>query len=130
MSTPLGESWARAVAAKDHARVLELLHADLDFRAMTPGRIWEAAQPEDVPNALSVWFDEGDQVEALELLETDRFADRERVGYRLRVRNADGVHLVEQQAYLSERDGRIGWLRIMCAGYRRIDDSTQAAPTA
>jgi hypothetical protein len=34
------------------------------------------------------------------------------------VRNDDGQNLVEQQAYLSERDGRIGWLRIMCSGYR------------
>lgn len=40
------------------------------------------------------------------------------MGYRLRVRNDDGVHLVEQQAYLGELDGKIGWLRIMCAGYR------------
>lgn len=32
-----------------------------------------------------------------------------------------GLHLVEQQAYLSEREGRSGWLRIMCAGYRPIE---------
>jgi hypothetical protein len=37
------------------------------------------------------------------------------------VRNDEGLHLVEQQAYLSERDGRIGWLRVMCAGYRPVD---------
>jgi hypothetical protein len=37
------------------------------------------------------------------------------------VRNDKGLHLVEQQAYLSERDGKIGWLRIMCAGYRTIE---------
>jgi hypothetical protein len=50
-------------------------------------------------------------------VQTDSFADRQRVGYRFRVRNGDGLHLVEEQAYLSEREGRIGWLRIMCAGY-------------
>jgi hypothetical protein len=27
---------------------------------------------------------------------------------------------VEQQAYLSERDGRIGWLRVLCSGYRPV----------
>jgi hypothetical protein len=73
---------------------------------------------------LCVWFDEGDHIEDLESVETDAFADRERVGYRLRVRNADGQHLVEQQAYLSERDGQIGWLRIMCAGYRPTDNTS------
>ena len=114
----LGESFARALAAKDSAAVLALLHDELDYRARTPKRVREAEQPTDVLDALGTWFDDGDDIEAIELLETDAFSDRERVGYRLRVRNADGVHLVEQQAYLGERDGRIGWLRIMCAGYR------------
>ncbi|TAL19115.1 MAG: hypothetical protein EPN99_10605 [Frankiales bacterium] len=121
MMPPLGEQFALAVAAKDHDALRRLLHPELDFRAMTPGRVWDAAGPEDVLGALRVWFGEDDRIEALEALETDAFADRERVGYRLRVSNADGPHLVEQQAYLSPRDGRIGWLRIMCAGYRPVD---------
>jgi hypothetical protein len=28
--------------------------------------------------------------------------------------------MVEQQAYLSARDGRIGWMRVLCSGYRPI----------
>src|SRR3954447_9813057 len=125
MSQSLGAEFAEAVAAKDHGRVLALLHPELDFRAMTPGRIWEAEAPADVLDALRHWFGDGDVIEVVEHVETDRFADRERVGYRLRVSNDDGLHLVEQQAYLSERDGRIGWLRIMCAGYRPVDDVSQ-----
>jgi hypothetical protein len=116
--TSLGENFARAVAAKDHDRVRTLLHPELDFRAMTPQRIWEAGSPEDVISALCFWFDDGDKIEGLDAVQTDAFADRERVGYRLRITNADGEHVVEQQAYLSERDGQIGWLRIMCSGYR------------
>jgi hypothetical protein len=114
----LGEEFARAVASKDHDRVRRLLHPELDFRAMTPGRIWDASGPEDVVEALTLWFGDSDEIRGVEALETDAFADRERVGYRFRVRNADGDHLVEQQAYLSDREGRIGWLRIMCSGYR------------
>jgi hypothetical protein len=109
---------------KDHDKVRELLHPERDFRAMTPQRIWEAESPADVVAALCVWFGDGDEIQGLDIVETDAFADRERVGYRLRIANSDGVHLVEQQAYLSERDGKIGWLRIMCSGYR------PAAPTA
>jgi hypothetical protein len=117
----LGEQFAQAVAAKDNGAVLELLHADLDFRAMTPNRIWEAEQAQDVIDALNYWFEDGDTVEQVVHLDTDQFADRERVGYRLRISNADGVYLVDQQAYLSERDGKISWLRIMCAGSRPIE---------
>lgn len=36
MTQGLGPSFARAVAAKDLSRVRELLHPELDFRAMTP----------------------------------------------------------------------------------------------
>jgi hypothetical protein len=120
MTADLGTAFARAVAAKDHDQVRALLHPDLDFRAMTPKRIWEADGPEDVITALQTWFDDGDAIEGIEVLDSDTFADRERVGYRLRVRNDEGLHLVEQQAYLSPREGRIGWLRIMCAGYRPV----------
>ena len=118
MTETVAEAFARAVAAKDHDRVRSLLHPELDFRAMTPSRISEAADPEDVISALRVWFEEGDRIDGLDMVETDAFADRERVGYRVRVHNGDGDHLVEQQAYYAERDGQIGWLRIMCAGYR------------
>jgi hypothetical protein len=87
---------------------------------MTPKRIWEASGPDDVVDALAVWFGDTDEIEALDALEVDSFADRERVGYRLRIHNPDGEHLVEQQAYLSTEDGRISWLRIMCSGYRPV----------
>ena len=97
-----------------------LLHHEIDFRAMTPQRVWEADGPDDVLAAIGTWFEDTDVIEAVEAMETDSFADRQRVGYRLRVLNEDGPHLVEQQAYLSEREGRIGWLRIMCSGYRPI----------
>lgn len=128
MTEPLAASFAQAVAAKDSPKLRELLHPDVDFRGMTPGRVWDADGPDDVLATIGTWFDEHDMIENVEELETDAFADRERVGYRLRVRNNDGLHLVEQQVYLSERDGRIGWLRIMCAGYRPVTADLKPDP--
>jgi hypothetical protein len=116
----LAGAFGRAVADKDHDRVRDLLHPQVDFRAMTPRRIWEADGPDDVVTALDTWFEDSDVIEDIEVLETDAFADRERVGYRFRIRNGDGPHVVEQQAYLGELDGQIGWLRIMCSRYRPI----------
>lgn len=117
----LGATFARALAAKDFAQIAELMDAQIDFRAMTPSRYWEAGDPETaITAALRQWFGDADEIEALELLETDAFADRERVGYRFSVRNPEGRFLVEQQAYLSARDGRIGWMRLLCSGYRPV----------
>lgn len=71
---------------------------------------------------LRQWFDDSDEIEALEKLETDSFADRERVGYRLRVRNPEGLFLVEQQLYLSASEGRITWMRSLCSGFRPLEE--------
>src|SRR5262245_51644188 len=110
--TTLGAQFAQALGAKDADRLRELLGADLDFRGLTPRRAWEATTAgEALAIFFESWFEPSDEIESMERVETDAFADRERVGYRFRVRNDEGMHLVEQQAYLSPGDdGRIAWL--------------------
>jgi hypothetical protein len=91
----------------------------VDFRGLTPNRSWEATGAEDVLAVLlRSWFEDSDQIEGLEHVQSDAFADRERVGYRFSVTNPDGRFLVEQQAYLEPRSGRIGWMRVVCSGFR------------
>ena len=118
-TTSLGTEFARALAAKDSDRIRELIHPEIDFRGLTPKRVWEASDHDELLSVLfQNWFEDGDRIEALESLDTDAFADRERVGYRFSLNNADGHFLVEQQAYLEERDGKIGWMRVVCSGFR------------
>ena len=117
----LGEEFAQALAQKDVDTMRELLHAEIDFRGLTPSRSWEASGRDEVTALfLEKWFEESDQIEELVHLESDRVADRQRVGYRFRVTCPDGPFIVEQQAYLAERDGRIGWMRVVCSGYRPL----------
>jgi hypothetical protein len=115
----LGVDFARAIAEKDFDRILDLLHPEIDFRGMTPRRLWEASDAETVVSQiLPMWFEDSDEIESLDKVETEPVADCERVGYRFSVRNPDGRFVVEQQAYLTGRDGRIGWMRVLCSGYR------------
>ncbi|HTR75839.1 MAG TPA: hypothetical protein VMH33_11370 [Solirubrobacterales bacterium] len=126
-SASLGGAFAAALAAKDFDRIRELLHPELDFRGLTPRRDWEAGDPETlIGEVLQVWFEDSDEIEELEKVETDAFADRERVGYRFRVRNPEGLFEVEQQVFISEREGRIGWMRSVCSGYRPIEGPASA----
>jgi hypothetical protein len=119
----LGGIYAAALAGKEFDRVRDLLHPEIDFRGLTPRRNWQASDPDDVINSvLRTWFEDSDQIEELEQVETDAFADRERVGYRFRVRNPEGLFRVEQQVYIGERDGQIGWMRVVCSGYRPVED--------
>jgi hypothetical protein len=120
----LGASFATALAAKDFDRIRDLLHPEVDFRGLTPHRNWEGQDAETViGSVLRQWFEDSDEIEALQNLETGAFADRERVGYRFRVRNPEGLFEVEQQVYIGERDGRIGWMRSVCSGYRPVEDA-------
>jgi hypothetical protein len=97
------------------------VHPEIDFRGLTPSRSWEASDPETLISILfDSWFEDKDEIRSLDQLETDVIADRERVGYRFSVDNPDGRFLVEQQAYLSARDGRIGWMRVVCSGFRPV----------
>jgi hypothetical protein len=123
MNMGIGERFARAVAAKDAPALLGLLAPEVDFRAMTPSRFWESNSAVEVVDdvVLGKWFEPTDVIESIEGIEHDVVIDRERVGYRFRVTNADGAFVVEQQAYLGVQDDRIAWLRIMCSGYRPVE---------
>ena len=117
--TTVGADFARAFGEKDSARIRELLHPEIDFRGLTPNRFWEASNPDDVVEILfGDWLEDTDHVDGIEGIDADTVADRERVGYRFIVSNADGRFLVEQQAYLSTRDGQIDWIRVVCSGLR------------
>jgi hypothetical protein len=120
-TTTLGADFARAFAAKDSGAIRDLVHPEIDFRGLTPNRAWEASDREALISILfDSWLEDTDEVEALEWVDSDSFADRERVGYRFSVNNPDGHFLVEQQAYLADRDGQIGWMRVVCSGFRPV----------
>jgi ketosteroid isomerase-like protein len=123
MNQALGAQFAKAVAAKDAPGVLDVLAPDVDFKAMTPGRFWEAESAQEFVDAILFgrWIDDNDHVEALEDVQTGEVGGRGRVLYRLRVVNLTGTWLVEQQAYFDVEDDRISWLRIMCSGFRKVD---------
>jgi hypothetical protein len=120
-TTTLGAAFARALAVKDAGRIRELIHPEIDFRGLTPSRFWEATDADALLSILfEKWFEDTDEIRTLEQLESDTVVDRERVGYRFGVRNPDGEFLVEQQAYVRERDGRIDWMRVVCSGFRPV----------
>jgi hypothetical protein len=116
---PLGRAFAEAVGAKDFDRMAALMHPDIDFRAMTPGRVWEAPDAERVLSDVFRRWWEDDDIDELLSVETDAFADIEHVSYRYRGRSEDEPFIAEQQAYYRVRNGQIEWMRIMCSGTRQ-----------
>lgn len=118
-TSTLGSAFAEAVGRKDFAGVIDLLAHEIDFKALTPRRNWEASTPQAViDDALSQWFGDHVELERLISIETGSVGDRERVAYRLHGRNEDGPFVLEQQAYYTEADGHIDWMRVLCSGFR------------
>ena len=115
-----GQAFVDALRNKDADAMLALFADEVDFRALTPGKFWEPQTPAELVHEviLGTWFEPSDVIQAVEAVDTGLVADRGRMSYRLRVANGDGQFVVEQQAYYSERDGRIGWMRVMCSGFR------------
>jgi hypothetical protein len=119
MAERIGERFARAIASKDSAGLKELMQPDIDFRAMTPAKFWEATNPTAIVDEtmLGRWFSPERRIVEVLAVDTDTVGSRERVGYRFRVARPDGEFVIEQQAYF-ETDGKtISWLRILCSGF-------------
>jgi hypothetical protein len=121
MSTA-GENFARAMAAKDSTALCAVLSDAIDFRALTPGRVFAAESGDEaaVEIILGTWFGRAG-IDELCWVATGQVAGREYVGYRLRLHVGDDDYLLEQQAYYQlADDGRIGWMRVLCSGYQPL----------
>jgi hypothetical protein len=116
----IGEAFARAVAAKDRDALVGLLAQDVDFKGLTPGRLWEAGDPAGVAAVFfDSWFEPSDTIEALAGVRTgEDVADTRHVSYRLDLVNESGLQVAEQQAYYRTTGDRISHLRVLCSGFR------------
>lgn len=118
-SAEVGQAFVEALGRKDFEALSALFDPEVDFRGLTPSRAWEATGPKAlVDDVLSQWFEDSDQIERITPVDTGRIADREHIAYRFEVTNPDGRFIGEQQAYYTERDGRIDWMRVLCSGFR------------
>lgn len=119
MTDTLGSRLAHAIAAKDEIAFRALLADDVDFKGMTPGRLWEGAGPDDVVEVVfGSWFEPADTVErVVEVRDGEQVADTAHVSYRFELVNPDGAYVAEQQAYY-RGDDTIRHLRILCSGFR------------
>jgi hypothetical protein len=116
---PTGPVFARALAVRDFDTLQSTLDADVEFRALTPRRTWEANGDAGTVGLFRGWFDEETVVDEIEEVVTHPVGDRQHLAYRFRGHDADGPFVVEQQIYFTERNGRIGWMRMMCSGFQR-----------
>jgi hypothetical protein len=114
----LGARFAESVAGKDKDGGKAVLHPGIEFRGMTPGRSWEASNPQEVTEILfDNWFEDHDRIERLVSCESEPVSTRNHLTYRFEVTNGSEDFIVEQHAFYEVLDGKISWLRVMCSGF-------------
>lgn len=122
-ASSVASDFVTAIAQLDLPGAAALLHPETDFRAMTPNRVWEAGTPGEVEAVLRGWFaDPSETVEDITATEPATIGDVARVGWLVRISDAGGAFVFEQQAYVRERDGQIDWMRLICSGWRPRSD--------
>jgi hypothetical protein len=114
----LGPAFAHALSRRDFGQVAEILCPDVEFGALTPRRTWEAQSVEETLHILCTWFNEATVVDDVLGVRADVVGDRHCVTYRFAGERADERFVIEQHAYYTQRDDRIGWMRLLCSGFR------------
>ncbi|MGH8859643.1 MAG: hypothetical protein ACRDVG_00150 [Jatrophihabitantaceae bacterium] len=117
----LGAQLAHAILAKDAGALRALFATPVTFRAVTPGRFWDAETAVEVADiVLGSWFGSDKAITDVTSIETDTVGEVEKVSYRMAVDLESGPSVIEQVAYYSEQDGRITHMRLVCSGFRPI----------
>jgi ketosteroid isomerase-like protein len=113
----IGRAFAYAIARRDFAELGDLLHPDVELRALTPGRTWEPAGHDAALDVMRKWFRDC-QVDEVERADATAVGDRSHIAYRFNGQRPDGPFVIEQQAHYTKREGQIDRIRILCSGFR------------
>ena len=115
----LGPAFAHALSRRDFAQVAEVLSPDIEFAALTPRRAWDAPSAEEAVRVTAHLVQRGDgRRRRAGQSASDVVGDRHCVTYRFAGERAGERFVIEQHAYYTERDDRIGWMRLLCSGFR------------
>ena len=109
------ERFAECMAARDFAGIEACLDPGVRFRALTPNHTWGHFGAASAINTIQNWFEDVDFGELIDV-RAEPVGDRVRVGYRLRLHNHNGWHVMEQQAFCVMSDDRIADISIICNG--------------
>jgi TusA-related sulfurtransferase len=118
-----------AIAARDYARLFDVLARDVRLRYLIPSGSGQVAGAADACAKYFEWFGDHAAVEIQEML-IQRLSDRTSARYRFLVGAGREREVIEQQAYLDvDSDGRIVEIDLVCSGFRPADGPGGASST-
>jgi hypothetical protein len=113
----LGRQFIEALARQDFAALAACFGSEAPFRALVPRGLREASGGTDASRYFQGWFGPAERIDVLDT-SVNGMADRYHLAWRLRVHDENGQRVVEQQAYVTERDGQFVAFDLLCSGFR------------
>jgi TusA-related sulfurtransferase len=121
---------AEAIVSREFARLADMFDPNIEFRALTPDGLQEAAGADEAIRLLADWFGDG---HAQELLINEPFTVGGRLGLRYRLRRKLGEtpetatwYLLEQHCFADVGPLGIERLSLVCSGHTPETTATVA----
>ena len=119
------DGWSEAgasVGGKGLWKARSLLAPEVEFRALTPQRTFEAEGVEEATAVLELWYADADTAE-IEALECAEVVDRPALTYRIRWTKDEDAFVFEQGAFYDLENGKVSRIHIVCSGDRPLVES-------
>ena len=113
----VSDHFLRALAERDFPTLASCFAEDAQFRALLPRGLQTASGASEPTRYFQQWFGAVERVELL-ASRAEIIGARQHLAWRLRVHDAAGQRLVEQQAFATIRDDRIAELDLLCSGFQ------------
>lgn len=113
----LARQFVEALVQQDFVQLATYFSPETRFRALVPRGLREASTPEESSRYFQGWFGSADRLELVER-RSEPMVDRQHMAWRLRVHDAAGQRLVEQQVYATVHDGKFAAFDLLCSGFR------------
>jgi TusA-related sulfurtransferase len=125
-----GESFIHALAAQDFGSLELLYKPAARFRAIVPSGEYQGETAGEAAAVLRDWFGSFDSIQILQSTAKPVF-DRLYLSYQLRFHDReDGWQVAEQHAYCTVKEDRIVDMWLICSGFRRDLNYSQAGALA
>lgn len=125
--TAVGRPFVDALGVRDFSRLQRLFHPTIRFRALVPPGLRTAEDADKAVEHLRQWFGDSDRFDIL-ASSADHVGTRERVSYRIRLRELGVWYTVEQVAFVDVRESRIESIDLLCSGFLRETQEIKVPP--
>lgn len=122
----VGQRFLGALLQRDFDTLEALLDPDVWLRALLPRHLDERHGAAGVAGAFRSWYGAAEELVVVSHVH-DMVADKERIGYRFRLRPdwaPEQWHVIEQTAFLSVREGRVRKIDLACSGFIAVSDAS------